>query len=118
MRILDINGKELHNPDLSKGRLKPDKLFIRHHDAKPEVKEQFHMEVVATHPNGGRDMDKVIDVPYSPAVNAYDEYEDIQRYIEYTVEELETLNAPTPLEDVESMVIDLEYRLTMLELGV
>ncbi len=97
MRILDINGKELHNPDLSAGRLIPDKNFVCHHEAVQEVAEQFHMAIKETYANGGHDMEKVIDVQYVPPQDALDEYENIYRYIPYTTEELEGRKKPNVL---------------------
>lgn len=90
MRILDQSGNELQQADVdfSKGRLEPDKLFVRHHDEIPAVEEQKH-EVVTEYPEtGGKDIRWVIDVPAKEAVSEWDEYEDILRYIPYTDEEL------------------------------
>ncbi|MGR5627279.1 hypothetical protein, partial [Thomasclavelia ramosa] len=77
---------------------KLDKLFIRHHEAVEEIKEQWHYETIAEYPNGGKDVSKVIDVPYQAPQEAFDEYEDIYVYIPYTYEELEELNKPSELE--------------------
>lgn len=33
MRILDLGGMELENPDLSLGYLREEKILIAHHDA-------------------------------------------------------------------------------------
>ena len=90
MRILDQNGNELDpgSVDYEKGHLEGDRLFIRHHEAVEAVEEVFHYEYVV-YPNGGRDRDKVIDIPAVEAADAWDEYEDILRYVPYTEEELE-----------------------------
>lgn len=88
MRILDENNAELTAPDLSSGRLVPDTLLVAHHDAVEAVQEQGHYETVAEYPNGGRDVVWVVDVPGVEAEEAWDEYEDIQRYVPYTGEEL------------------------------
>lgn len=90
--------QELKEYDLNKGHLKLDKLFIRHHEAVEEIKEQWHYETIAEYPNGGKDVSKVIDVPYQAPQEAFDEYEDIYVYIPYTYEELEELNKPSVLE--------------------
>ena len=52
------------------------------------------------------------------AKDAWDEYETVQRYIPYTDEELEAMNAPSHQDDMDGMLIDHELRLTMLELGI
>ena len=99
MRVFNEDKtQELKEYDLNKGHLKLDKLFIRHHEAVEEIKEQWHYETIAEYPNGGRDVSKVIDVPYQAPQEKYDEYEDIYVYIPYTYEELEELNKPSVLE--------------------
>lgn len=99
MRVFNEDKtQELKEYDLNKGHLKLDKLFIRHHEAVEEIKEQWHYETIAEYPNGGRDVSKVIDVPYQAPQEAFDEYEDIYVYIPYTYEELEELNKPSELE--------------------
>lgn len=122
MRILDLNGMELENSDLSLGHLVEDKILISHHEAVAAVAEQWHYETTAVYPNGGKDVAKVVDVPGVEAKEAWDEYETIQRYVPYTEEELaameEARNKPTQQDDVDTMMIDHEYRLTILELGL
>ena len=99
MRVFNEDKtQELKEYDLNKGHLKLDKLFIRHHEAVEEIKEQWHYETIAEYPNGGKDVSKVIDVPYHAPQEAFDEYEDIYVYIPYTYEELEELNKPSVLE--------------------
>lgn len=73
----------LNDYDLDLGYLKTDRIFIAHHEAKEEVQKQSHMEVIAEYPNGGKDVREVIDVPYSPAKEAWDEYEKIKVFIPY-----------------------------------
>ena len=98
MKILDQQGNETLNPDLTKGYLNPDKLTIRH-DAVTAVPEQSHLKTVRVYPNGGKDVEKVVDVPAVVGHDAYDTYEDIQRYIPYTASELAAIekqkNTPT-----------------------
>ena len=90
MRILDeldneLNANEL---DFSKGYLKEEKIFIKHHDAVSAVEEQGHYEIIKEYPNGGKDAEWVIDVPKVEAKEAYDEYEYIQRFVKFTQKEL------------------------------
>ena len=92
MRIVDVNNNEIQNPDLSIGYFKKDKIFVKHHEAIEKVDEQWHYEVVAEYPNGGRDVKKVIDVVGVEAKDAWDEYEDVKRYIKFTEEELDKIN--------------------------
>ena len=122
MKIFDSNNVEIESPNLSLGHLTEDKILIAHHEAVEAVEEQWHYETVAEYPNGGKDVAKVIDAPGVEAQDAWDEYETIQRYIPYTEEELaameEARNKPTQQDDVDAMMIDHEYRLTILELGL
>ena len=88
----------------------------------------------------GRDMVKVIDVPGVDPQPAWDEEVPVMRYIRYTAEELaeqekarkeaqqrqealdklpETLEALQSAQtDTDSLMVDQEYRLTLLELGI
>lgn len=92
MRILDENNIELAEEEVSLelGYLRPESIISIHHKATKEVKEVGHYETIAEYPNGGKDVKWVIDVPGVEAKEAWDEYEDIQRYILYTEEQLAT----------------------------
>lgn len=46
---------------------------------------------------------------------ADEDYEEVQMYVAFPEE---TVYEPSPLEDTDAMLIDHEYRLTMLELGI
>lgn len=107
MRIFDINNDILESFDLSVGRLELDKIFVAHHPAIDRVEDVWHYEVVHEYPNGGKDLAVIIDVPGADAVEAWDEYEDILRYIPYTQEELEKREA--------NQRSGLAYRVTELE---
>lgn len=103
MRILDENDEEVVDPDLELGYLKPDKLFIAHHDAIPEqlpVKKIDYDNPYYFDPNTGGKLVNTIEVsPYQPPVDAWDEYEDIYRYILYTPEELAEIEAQKKAEE-------------------
>lgn len=114
MKIFDENKKEIQNPDLEKGYLKEDKLFVKHHDPIKEILEQGHYEVIAEYPNGGKDVEWVIDVKGVEAQEAWDEYEDIYIYTLYTEEELAERNKPTDSERITA----LEEALRMILSGV
>lgn len=101
MRVLDESNNELNEQELdfSKGYLKEEKIFVKHHDAVEEVEEEGHWETIAEYPNGGKDVEWVVDVQAVEAKEAWDEYEDIYRYVKYTDEELKEIeeerNKPT-----------------------
>ena len=56
--------------------------------AQEAVAEGAHYETVAEYPGGGRDVQRVVDVPGVPARPAWTEQLPIKRYIRYTAEEL------------------------------
>ena len=87
MKIIDETGAVVENPDLTLGYLTDDTEEIIH-PAVEGVEEQWHWETVAEYPNGGRDVQRVVDVPGVPARPAWTEQLPIKRYIRYTTEEL------------------------------
>lgn len=91
MKFIDQNGNEIDpdKQDYNLGQFKDDKLFVKHHEAVEKVEEVSHYETVRVYPNGGKDVQKVIDTPGQEAKDAYDEYEDVQRWTPYTKEELD-----------------------------
>ena len=135
MKILDETGAVVENPDLTLGYLVDDTEPVEH-PAVEGVEEVSHYETVAEYSNGGRDVQKVIDVPGVPAQAAWTEQVPIQKYIRYTAEELaaqeearkkqeakdklpETVAAlNAALADADALNLDQDYRLTLLELGV
>ena len=135
MKIIDETGAVVENPDLTLGYLTADTEDIIH-PAGEGVEEQWHWETVTEYPNGGRDVQRVVDVPGVPAKPAWTEQLPIKRYIRYTAEELaaqeearkkqeakdklpETVEAlRAALADADALNLDQDYRLTLLELGV
>lgn len=108
-RILDVHGNELklEDIDLNAGKLVDETITV-HHDAVEGVEEVSHVEVLKeyyeTGPDGtpvldedghkvvfGKDVKTIIDVPGVEAKDAWDEQEEIQRYIPYTAEELDKI---------------------------
>ena len=87
MKIIDSNGNPMEAPDLSLGWLE-DKTQTIHHDAVEAVPEVSHYETLAEYPNGGKDVQKVVDAPGVEAKDAWDEEEQVQMYHLYTAEEL------------------------------
>lgn len=117
MRILDVNGMEIQNPDDSLGYLKEETICVAHHEAVEAVEEQGHYETVAEYPNGGRDVAWVVDVPGVEAQAAWDEYEDIHRYILFTAEELAEIEHNKTLPTMDERMEALETTLSVI-LGV
>ena len=106
MRILDENNIELTEEqiNLELGYLRPESIISIHHEAIEEIKEVGHYEVIAEYPNGGKDVAWIIDVPGTEAKEAWDEYEDIQRYVLYTEEELAARDAEKKAKEEEAML--------------
>lgn len=86
MKIYDETLKnELVNPDLNAGKLELAQRLVAHHDA---VEEVWHYEVMKSTiteecPKGLR-----IAITDTPASDAWDEYETVQKYVLYTTQEL------------------------------
>ena len=135
MKILDETGAVVENPDLTLGYLTTSTEEITH-PAVEGVEEQWHWETVTEYPNGGKDVQKIIDRPGVLAREEWVEQVPVQRYIRYTAEELaaqeearkkaeaweklpDTVAAlHAALADADALNVDQDYRLTLLELGV
>lgn len=122
--------QELEEYDLTAGKLVADKLFVRHHEAVPEVVAQTVEEkvaayqangqsveqhngtyylVVAQYPNGGKDIQEVTPTEASPAQEAYDEYEDIYVYTPYTETELAAIAANKAISEAKAYLSRTDY---------
>lgn len=87
MKILDETGAVVENPDLTLGYLTGSTEEITH-PAVEGVDEQWHWETVTEYPNGGKDVQKVVDRPGVQAQEEWVEQVPIQKYVRYTAEEL------------------------------
>ena len=135
MKIIDETGAVVENPDLTLGYLTGSTEEVTH-PAVEGVEEQWHWETVTEYPGGGRDVQRVVDVPGVPARPAWTEQLPIKRYIRYTAEELaaqeearkkqeakdklpETVAALQSAQaDADALNVDQAYRLTLLELNI
>lgn len=85
MKIYDADLlHELQNPDLTRGKLESARLVTVHHEAVPASVRYEVMPVTVTSdcPEGLR------QEITTPAQEAWDEYEEVQRYVPYTDAEL------------------------------
>lgn len=114
MEIYNENMKRIENPDLSLGYLKPS-TRTEHHDAVKGVEEVWHYETIAEYPNGGKDVQKVIDVPGVEAQAAWNEEIQIQIYIPYTQEELDAMEEEKNKPTTEQRIAALEEQLAAYE---
>ena len=135
MKIIDETGAVMENPDLTLGYLITSTEEVTH-PAVEGVEEQWHWETVTEYPNGGKDVQKIVDRPGVQAQKEWVEQVPIQKYIRYTAEDLaaqeearkkqeakdklpETVAAlQAALADADALNLDQDYRLTLLELGV
>ena len=93
----------IENPDLANGYLKDDKILINTIPAQEEIKEVSHYEYVE-YENGGKDRIKVIDIPYSPAKEKEEIFENIKVYIPYSQKE-----------KIKKRIIELKEKLSSLD---
>lgn len=114
MKIIDSNGNPIATPDLTKGYLKPETRTI-HHDSVAGVEEVSHYETIAEYPNGGKDVQKIVDVPGVAAKEAYDEEVEVQRYVLYTADELAAQEKARKEAEEKAQLPTAEERLAALE---
>lgn len=87
MKIIDENGAAIETPDLTLGYLVGGTEPVEH-PAVEGVEEQWHWETVTEYPNGGKDVQKIVDRPGVQAQEEWVEQVPIQKYVRYTAEEL------------------------------
>lgn len=86
-KTYELNAETL---DMTKGYLKPDKKFVMRHEAVLGQKAVY-ADRVEELPNGSKQIWKDLVTPEVEAKEAYDEYEDIQVYVNFTAEELKNM---------------------------
>lgn len=87
MVIINQQGNEIQNPDLSLGYLKDYRRLVAHHEAIEYQPPVYESVVVKTYANGGVLKERRLVTPAVNAQDAWDEYEDVQLYTLYTEEE-------------------------------
>ena len=115
--VYDQQGNLLDKYDLNLGRLESS-TRIERHPAVEGVEEVWHWETVAEYPNGGKDVEKVIDVPGVQAQEAWEEEIPIYIYIPYTQAELDAIEAEKNRPSEEERLRQLEEAFQMLLSGV
>lgn len=105
--VYNDRGELITEYDLERGYMAAS-TRTEHHDAIEGVKEEFHYKVIREYPNGGKDVEKVIDVEGVEAKDAWDEKIPIYIYFPYTEEELAEIekekNKPTQLDIIEAQI--------------
>lgn len=108
--IYNEHMERIENPDLSIGYLKPS-TRTEHHEEIESVEEIWHYKTVKEYPNGGRIVEKVIDIPGVEAREAWDEEIPIHIYVLYTQEELDAMEAEKNKPTAEQRIAALEEEL-------
>lgn len=101
--------KILTEYDLEKGYLISD-VLITHIPGIKGRKEEGHYETVAEYPNGGRDVQWIVDVEGIEEIKPYDEIEDIDVYIPYTEEELMKREILNKINNYKNLLTDSDYK--------
>lgn len=118
MRVFDkTKTTELTDYDLEKGYLRDDVLETEIPEQQA-VEEKFHYATVREYPNGGKDVEKVIDVEGKPYVPAHTEREDIYVYIPYTDEELEQMSAIREIALLKAGLSETDYKAIKFAEGI
>lgn len=114
IKIYDEQGNELetYDPNLGHVTLKQKEI---HHPAVEAVEEKGHYEVAAEYPNGGKDLQWVVDVPGVEGKEAYVTYEDYYLYTPYTQEELDRMEEERNKPDLAQRVTAIEEQLASYE---
>lgn len=125
MNVYDTDGNILEEYDLSAGRLEPDTMTI-HHDEVPEILPEISREVIwqdSSNPENKLYEEKIVNLGH-PAIPAHDEEVNILKYIPFTDEELEAIEAtaieinPEPAPTVQEQLANLEDRQNAIMLGL
>lgn len=105
MKILDEHNIEMEDYDPRKGYVETDKILVVRHEAIEAIEEQGHYEVVKEYPNGGKDVEWVVDTPAVEGKDAWDEYETILRYIPYNERQL----AQIEIDELKGELFNTDY---------
>ena len=110
MRIFNEDKTvELLDCDLEKGYLKKD-VIETDIPEQEEVVEEWHYEAIKEYPNGGKILEKVIDVEGKPYIPAHTEREEIWVYIPYTEDELAKIAAEREISELKQKLRDTDYQ--------
>lgn len=98
---------ELKEYDLTKGRLEDAQLFIKHHEA---TERQVHYEVMEgtvtkENPEGLRR-----EIEDAPAYPAWDEYENVKKYVLYTEDELAAIAERKKQDEANAKAVEEEMK--------
>ena len=95
--------------DLSKGKLESDTL-IEHIPEQQEIQEQWHYRTIKEYSNGGKDVEKVIDVVGQPYIAEHDEVEDILVYKPYSEQEIKAIKNNNRISELKQKLQETDYK--------
>ena len=95
--------------DLSKGKLVSDTL-IEHIPEQQEIQEQWHYRTIKEYPNGGKDVEQVIDVVGQPYIAEHDEVEDILVYKPYSEQEIKIIKNNNRIIELKQKLQETDYK--------
>ena len=118
MRIFNESKTvELKEYDESRGYLKAD-VIVTDIPEQKAVEEKWHYEVIAEYPNGGKDIEKVIDIEGKDYIPAHTESEDILVYIPYTDAEIAKIAAVREIAELKQELSETDYQAIKYAEGV
>lgn len=106
MVIIDEQGHEIQDPDLSLGHLKEYRRLAAHHDAIEYQPPVYNEVVVKEYNNGGVLKERKLVTPAVKAQDAWDEYEDVLLYVLYTEEELAAIEEEKKRQEEEAAKVE------------
>ena len=110
MRVFNQSKtEELQEYDQSLGYLQNDTL-VTHFPEVQAVKEQGHYKVIAEYPNGGKDVEWIVDVEGVEYQPEHDEEEDILVYIPYTQKELQERERQSRIAELKNLLFETDYK--------
>ncbi len=113
MEIYNEKMERMDHPDLTRGYLRSGVRTVEHAAVKG-VEEKWHYEVTAQYKNGGRDVQRVTDVPGIEARAAWTEEIPIQIFVPYTEEQLKAMEEERNRPGVEERLGQMEKALETL----
>lgn len=113
MRILDGENKEMATYDPAIGYVREEKIIKESHPAVAAAEEQGHYETIREYPNGGKDVEWVVDIAGTGAKEAWTEYEDILHYVPFTPEQLNLMR----IAQLKQKLADTDYTVIKIAEG-
>lgn len=117
MKVYNQDKTQILNVyDLNKGYLINDTI-ITHLEEIPFVEEKGHYETIAEYPNGGKDVEWVVDVKGVEYQPPKDIIEKINVYIPYTSEELKNKEYQKELQEIKAWFNSNDWKVNKIVIG-